>query len=223
MIRVVVADDHALVRQGLVGLLKDEPGIDVVADAHTGEEAVQAVLKHRPDVALLDVRMPGIGGIGATREIMKAVPEVAVVLLTIYEDEELIFEGISAGARAYLMKDCPPEQLIATIKDVSAGGAFVSPEPLRRLLEKFQYLQRKAPQERTDASSLLSPREIEVLNCVVDGFSNKQIATRLSIDETTVKTHLHRIFEKLDVRDRTQAAIYALQQGWFDPPTQFGG
>jgi len=222
VIRVIVADDHALVRQGLAGLLAQCSEIEVVGEASTGEQAVELAGSLKPDVALLDVRMPGIGGIGATKQLSASHPDVAVVLLTIYEEDDLIFEGIAAGARAYLMKDCPPDQLTATIRDVAQGGAFVSPEPLRRLLEQFGHLRRRAPQDRTDVSSALSPRETEVLECVVKGLSNKQIASRLHIDETTVKTHLHRTFDKLGVRDRTQAAIFALQQGWFDPPEEFG-
>ncbi|MFN3651392.1 MAG: response regulator [Armatimonadota bacterium] len=215
MIRVVVADDHQLVREGLVRLLSIEPDFEVVGIASDGEEAVAQVERLRPDVALVDVRMPGIGGIGATRQIAASMPEVAVVLLTMHDEDDFVFEGIGAGARAYLLKDCSHQELLGTLREVAAGGAYLPAGLLRKLFGEFQTLRRHRAPGPQSSCDVLSRRERDVLEWVVRGYSNKQIARQLCIDETTVKTHLHRIFEKLDVRDRTQAAIFALQQGWF--------
>ncbi len=217
MIRLVVADDHQLVREGLVRLLGLEKDIQVVGIASNGEEAVSLVERLSPTVALLDVRMPGMGGIGAARDIAARWPDVGVVLLTMHDEDEVIFDGMAAGARAYLLKDCSHQELVGTIRQVSKGGAYLPSLPLRKLLSEFQNLRRHRTSTSTTSCDVLSRRELDVLEWVVRGYSNKQIARELCIDETTVKTHLHRIFEKLNVRDRTQAAIFALQQGWFHP------
>lgn len=218
MIRVVIADDHQLVREGLVRLLNLEKDLQVAGVASTAEEAVTLVERLRPSVALLDVRMPGLGGIGAARQIATRWPDIGVVLLTMHDEDEFIFEGMAAGARAYLLKDCSHQELVGTLREVAGGGAYLPPAPLRRLLVEFQNLRRHRTGLPTTNCDVLSRRELDVLGWVVRGYSNKQIARELCIDETTVKTHLHRIFEKLDVRDRTQAAIFALQRGWFTPP-----
>jgi two-component system NarL family response regulator len=218
VIKVVVADDHQLVREGLVRLLNLEKDIQVCGVAADGEEAVALVERLRPQVALIDVRMPGMGGIGAARQIASRWPEIGVVLLTMHDEDEFIFEGMAAGARAYLLKDCSHGELVATLREVSNGGAYLPSSALRKLLGEFRNLRRSGVTTQRTVCDLLSPRELDVLEWVVRGCSNKQIARELCIDETTVKTHLHRIFEKLDVRDRTQAAIYALQRGWFSPP-----
>ena len=217
MIRVIVADDHQLVREGLVRLLSLEKDLQVVGVAADGEEAVSLVERLRPHVALVDVRMPGIGGIGAARQIASRWSEVGVVLLTMHDEDEFIFEGIAAGARAYLLKDCSHQELVGTLREVARGGAYLPPAPLRKLLAEFQSLRQNGGSIQRSPCEVLSRRELDVLEWVVRGHSNKQIARELCIDETTVKTHLHRIFEKLDVRDRTQAAILALQKGWFSP------
>ncbi len=219
MIRVIVADDHHLVRDGLVRLLGLAPDIQVVGVAADGEEAVALVEKLQPHVALIDVRMPGIGGISAARQIVTRWPEIGVVLLTMHDEEEVIFDGMAAGARAYLLKDCSHQELVETLREVARGGAYLPSGPLRKLLCEFRYLrQNRIPSQVTVSCEVLSRRELDVLEWVVRGYSNKQIARELCIDETTVKTHLHRIFEKLNVRDRTQAAIMALQRNWFVPP-----
>lgn len=217
MIRLIVADDHQLVREGLVRLLGLETDLQVVGVGASGEDAVALVERHQPQVALLDVRMPGIGGIEATREIVSRWPEVGVILLTMHDEEDVIFEGMAAGARAYLLKDCSHQELVNTLREVARGGAYLPSMPLRKLLSEFSNLRRHRSSRPQTPCNVLSRRELDVLQWVVSGYSNKQIARELCIDETTVKTHLHRIFEKLDVRDRTQAAIFALQQGWFNP------
>jgi two-component system NarL family response regulator len=218
MIRLIVADDHQLVREGLVRLLSLEREFQVVGVAASGEEVVTLVQQLRPNVVLLDVRMPGMGGIGAARQISARYPEVGVVLLTMHDEDEVIFEGMAAGARAYLLKDCSQQELVGTLREVARGGAYLPSAPLRRLLCEFQSLRKHRTSLPQTSCDVLSRRELDVLEWVVRGYSNKQIARELCIDETTVKTHLHRIFEKLDVRDRTQAAIFALQRGWFSPP-----
>ena len=217
MIRVIVADDHQLVREGLVRLLSLEKDFQVVGVAPDGEEAVSLVERLKPNVALVDVRMPGIGGIAAARQIAARWSDVGVVLLTMHDEDEFIFEGVAAGARAYLLKDCSHQELVGTLREVAQGGAYLASGPLRKLLGEFQTLRRSGNTSQRSVCDVLSRRELDVLEWVVRGHSNKQIARELCIDETTVKTHLHRIFEKLDVRDRTQAAILALQKGWFAP------
>ena len=217
MIRIIIADDHQLVREGLVRLLSLEKDLQVVGVASTAEEAVALVERMKPQVALLDVRMPGLGGIGATRQVVSRFPDVGVVLLTMHDEDEFIFEGMSAGARAYLLKDCSHQELVGTLREVAKGGAYLASAPLCRLLTEFQSLRRHRGGVPQTSCDVLSRRELDVLGWVVRGYSNKQIARELCIDETTVKTHLHRIFEKLNVRDRTQAAIFALQRGWFAP------
>lgn len=218
MIRLVVADDHQLVREGLIRLLSLEKDVQVVGVASDGDEAVNLVERLKPTVALVDVRMPGIGGIAAAQQIASRWPDVGVVLLTMHDEDEFIFEGIAAGARAYLMKDCSHQELIGTLREVARGGAYLPSTLLRKLLSEFRQLRQNRARVHPTPCDVLSRREMDVLEWVVRGYSNKQIARELCIDETTVKTHLHRIFEKLNVRDRTQAAIFALQRGWFCPP-----
>jgi DNA-binding NarL/FixJ family response regulator len=218
MIRLIIADDHQLVREGLVRLLGVEKDLQIAGVAANGEEALTLIERFKPDVALVDVRMPGLNGIELTRQSTARFPEVGVVLLTMHDEDEFVFEGLAAGARAYLLKDCGHEELVSTLREVAEGGAYLPSNSLRKLLVEFQNLRRHRTSMPQTTCEVLSRRELDVLEWVVKGYSNKQIARELSIDETTVKTHLHRIFEKLNVRDRTQAAIYALQRGWFAPP-----
>jgi len=222
MLRVIVADDHQLVREGLVRLLSMETELEVVGVAADGEEAVTLAERLQPNVALVDVRMPGIGGIGAARSIATRCPDVGVILLTMHDEDEFIFEGIAAGARGYLLKDCSHQELVGTLREIARGGAYLPPNLLSKLFVEFQSLRKHRVTTPSASCEVLSRREKDVLEWVVRGYSNKQIARQLCIDETTVKTHLHRIFEKLNVRDRTQAAIFALQQGWFVPPVALG-
>lgn len=215
MIRMVVADDHKLVRDSLIHLLSLEEDIQVVGIGASGEEAISLVEQHQPEVALLDVRMPGVGGIDAAREIIAQWPAVKVVLLTMHDEDEIVFEGLTAGASGYLLKDCEHEELLQTVREVAKGSSFLSPPMLDRVLGEFRALRQHRPTGGPSVTEVLSGRESDVLEAVVRGLSNKQIARHLGIDETTVKTHLRHIFEKLEVRDRTQAAILALQRGWY--------
>jgi len=219
MIRLLIVDDHQLMRDGLVGLLGLESDIEIVGTATDGAEAVQKVAELQPNLVLMDVRMPTMSGIAATREIKARHPETEVVLLTMHEEDEYVFEGLSAGASGYLLKDASHDELMSTLRKVEAGQAQIAPSVTRKLVREFASLRQAKPEVPAAPPAParppeLSPREYEVLTLLVRGHNNRQIATELFIDETTVKTHLHRIFEKLQVRDRTQAAIMAVQRGW---------
>ena len=218
MIRLLVVDDHQLMRDGLVRLLGLEQDVEIVGTAADGTEAVEKVGALRPSLVLMDVRMPTMSGIAATREIKARHPETEVVLLTMHEEDEYVFEGLSAGASGYLLKDASHDELMSTLRRVQAGQAQITPSVTRKLVKEFASMRQAKPdlppRGPVGRPPELSPREYEVLSLLVRGWSNRQIATELFIDETTVKTHLHRIFEKLQVRDRTQAAILAVQRGW---------
>jgi DNA-binding NarL/FixJ family response regulator len=219
MIRLLIVDDHQLMRDGLVGLLGLESDVEIVGTATDGTEAVEKVAELRPSLVLMDVRMPTMSGIAATREIKARYPETEVVLLTMHEEDEYIFEGLSAGASGYLLKDASHDELMSTLRKVEAGQAQIAPSVTRKLVREFASMRHAKPEPAPappppGRPPELSPREYEVLTLLVRGYNNRQIATELFIDETTVKTHLHRIFEKLQVRDRTQAAIMAVQRGW---------
>jgi DNA-binding NarL/FixJ family response regulator len=202
-------------RDGLVRLLSLEPDVEIVGTACDGKEAVQMVQSLDPNLVLMDIRMPELSGIQATKQIKAECPDVQVILLTMHDEDDYVFEGLAAGASNYLLKDSSRDELIAAIHQAQAGQAQLSPSVTRRVMQEFASL-RKDRQGKPAPSrpEELSRREMDVLSLVVQGLSNKQIAKELFIDETTVKTHLHRVFEKLNVRDRTQAAILALQRGW---------
>lgn len=218
MIRLLIVDDHQLMRDGLVRLLSLEPDIELVGTACDGAEAVRMVAEHQPDLVLMDIRMPEMSGIQATREIKAKYPDVKVVLLTMHDEDDYVFEGVGAGASGYLLKDSSRDELISSIHRVHAGQVELTPSVTRKIVKEFATLhQGKREKPQSSAPEELSRREMDVLNLVVRGYSNRQIAQQLYIDETTVKTHLHRIFEKLNVRDRTQAAILAMQKGWCQP------
>lgn len=219
MIRLLIVDDHQLMRDGLVRLLSLEPEIELVGTACDGAEAVRMVAEHQPDLVLMDIRMPELSGIQATRQIKAQHPNVKVILLTMHDEDDYVFEGMGAGASGYLLKDSSRDELIGSIHRVHAGQVEMTPSVTRKIVAEFATLHQgkreKPPQSA--APEDLSRREMDVLTLVVRGCSNRQIAQELYIDETTVKTHLHRIFEKLNVRDRTQAAILAMQRGWCQP------
>jgi DNA-binding NarL/FixJ family response regulator len=218
MIRLLIVDDHQLMRDGLVRLLGLENEIEIVGTAADGAEAVEKVGELQPSLVLMDVRMPQMSGIAATREIKARYPATEVVLLTMHEEDEYVFEGLSAGASGYLLKDASHDELMSTLRQVQAGQAQIAPSVTRKLVREFAQLRQAKPEPAAvpppSRPPELSRREYEVLALLVRGCSNRQIAGELFIDETTVKTHLHRIFEKLQVRDRTQAAIMAVQRGW---------
>jgi DNA-binding NarL/FixJ family response regulator len=207
MIRLLIADDHPVVRAGLSGLLSDEPGFEVVAEASDGDEAVRLAAATRPDVVLMDLRMPRVDGVAATARIAAGEagdPPPRVLILTTYESDDQILAAIEAGASGYLLKAAPQAEIVAGIRSVAAGQSALSPQVAVRLVERMR---RPAPE------TVLTPRELDVLRLVARGHSNKQIAVALGIGESTVKTHLLKIFEKLGVTDRTRAATLAMERG----------
>ena len=201
-IRLLIADDHPVVRVGLRGMLAEQPDLEVVAEAQTGEEAVELVERHLPRVVLMDLRMPEMDGVEATARILARRPEVSVLILTTYESDSDILRAIETGATGYLLKDAPREELFAAIRNAAQGKPPLSPAVAARLIERV----------RTPPEEVLSAREIEVLELVAQGKSNPEIARELWISETTVKSHMIRIFEKLDVTDRTAAVTVALRR-----------
>ena len=205
MIRVVVADDHAVVRRGLTGLIESTDDLEVVGVARDGSEAVALVREHRPDVAVMDLQMPVLDGVEATRAIVGEATGTEVLVLTSFSDFARIDAAIEAGAVGYLLKDAEPEVLLDGIRAVARGGSPLDPRAARRLLSRRSTA---AAAESEDVAAL-SPREAEVLRLVVEGLLNKQIAQRLGITERTVKAHLTSAYQRIGVADRTQAALWA--------------
>ncbi|HJR96395.1 MAG TPA: response regulator transcription factor [Actinomycetota bacterium] len=209
MIRVVVADDHQVVRAGIAHLLSGSDDMEVIASVADGVEAVDACTRTAPDVALLDLEMPNLDGVEATRRIKEAAPDTAVVVFTYFSDRDRIVQALDAGATGYLLKDADPAELEAGIRAAVAGGAPLHPTAAATVLQERS--------ERTEAG--LTAREREVLVLVGEGLVNKQIARRLGISEKTVKTHLTRVFQRIGVVDRTQAALWAERHGLLGRPT----
>jgi DNA-binding NarL/FixJ family response regulator len=206
-IRVLIADDHAVVRQGLRTFLELQDDIEVVADVADGEAALSAVEAHEPDVVLMDLVMPGVGGIEAIRRLRELRPETRVLVLTSFLDDEKLFPAVHAGAAGYLLKDVEPAELVRAIHTVADGEALLHPAVAARLMEEFSETERPAPEEA------LTAREREVLELIARGLPNKLIARDLEIAEKTVKTHVSSILGKLGLTDRTQAALYAVRAG----------
>jgi DNA-binding NarL/FixJ family response regulator len=201
--RIGIADDHPIVRMGLRALLESDPDIEVVAEASNGEEAVTLAAAHLPDVMLMDLRMPILDGVGATKRITAESPSVRVLIVTTYESDADILRAIEAGAAGYLLKDTPQEELLVAIRAAARGETVLAPAVALRILKRVQ-----APPQAS-----LSPREIEVLGCVATGKTNAEIGAALFIGEATVKTHLLRAFAKLGVDDRTAAVTVAMERG----------
>jgi DNA-binding NarL/FixJ family response regulator len=214
MTTVLVADDQALLRAGLRRLIESEPDLEVVAEAPDGADAVTACREHCPDVALLDIRMPRLDGIEATRQIVAA-SATRVVLLTLFDLDEYVYDGLRAGATGFLLKDSPPEQLLAAIRAAAAGDALIEPRVTRRLLDEFVG-QRPEPVD-VPGIGLLTDREREVWTHVAAGRSNAEIASELYLGEATVKTHVGNLFAKLQARDRVQAVVLAYEAGIIRP------
>ena len=212
MIRVVVADDHAVVRRGLTGLIESTDDLEVVGVAKDGSEAVDLVREHRPDVAVMDLQMPVLDGVEATRAIVDAATGTEVLVLTSFSDFARIDAAIEAGAVGSLLKDAEPDVLLDGIRAVARGGSPLDPRAARRLLSRRSTAAGPAPSEDVDVAAL-SPREAEVLRLVVEGLLNKQIAHRLGITERTVKAHLTSAYQRIGVADRTQAALWAQRHG----------
>jgi DNA-binding NarL/FixJ family response regulator len=205
VIRIVVADDHAVVRQGLTGLLDSADGLTVVGVASDGQQAIDLVRTHRPGIVLMDLQMPGVDGVEATRTIVAEGLGAEVLVLTSFSDRPRIHAAIDAGAVGYLLKDAEPADLIAGVRAVAAGGSPLDPRAARQLIST----RAEDNAAHVDRTVELSPRETEVLRLVVEGLLNKQIAQRLGITERTVKAHLTSIFQRTGAADRTQAALWA--------------
>jgi DNA-binding NarL/FixJ family response regulator len=228
-IRIVLADDQALLRKGFRMILEAEEGFEIVGEAADGEDAVRLVALYEPDVVLMDVRMPGIDGIEATRAIAASGAPSRVLILTTFDLDEYAFSALRAGASGFLLKDVPPAELAAAIRTVARGDAVVSPRITRRLLEEYAHQlpdgsHPPAASEAGEHPALagLTEREREVLLAVADGLSNAEIAERLFVSEATVKSHVGRLLAKLGLRDRVQAAVFAYQSGLVEPTSGTG-
>ena len=213
--RVVIADDQALVRTGFQMILKAR-GIEVVGEAADGAEAVDAVRRLRPDVILMDIRMPVMDGLEATRRILAGPTDCRVLILTTFDLDRYVYAALAAGASGFLLKDVTPEHLAAAVRLVTTGDALLAPSITRRLVERFAVPAAAQPAIHRDLTSL-TPRELEVLTLMGQGLSNAELATELALSEATVKTHVARIFAKLTLRDRAQAVVLAYETGLVSP------
>jgi DNA-binding NarL/FixJ family response regulator len=220
-IRVLVADDQSMVRAGFRMLLAREPDIEVVAEASNGLEAIDLAGRFHPTVILMDVRMPELDGLEATRRILAADGAARVLILTTFDLDDYVYEALRAGASGFVLKDDPPEQLIAAIRVVAGGDALLSPAITKRVITQFTRIPRSAPPKELDD---LTERELDVFRLIARGLSNAEIGGELYISDTTVKTHITHILQKLGLRDRVQAVVLAHETGLFDtdvkPPTE---
>jgi DNA-binding NarL/FixJ family response regulator len=214
--RLLIADDDDLMRAGLIELLTADPEIEIIGQASTGREAVEQARRLAPDVVLMDVRMPDLDGIVATRELSRAAPEARVLILTTFEQDNYIFGALRAGASGFLLKRTRPEELIAAVHTIAAGDSLLSPSVTRRVIDRMA--QQPTP-ELADQAKLdeLTPRERGVLELIARGLSNREIAAALVVEESTIRTHVKRILTKLDLRDRIQAVIFAYETGMNRP------
>jgi DNA-binding NarL/FixJ family response regulator len=218
-VRVLLVDDDDLMRAGLAAMLSSDEAIEVVGEAPNGRAAVEQAIAHRPDIVLMDVRMPTLDGIAATRELLAVSPDVKVLILTTFEQDDYVFGALSAGASGFLLKRARPEELIAAIHTVAAGDSLLSPSVTRTVI------QRLARQPAPDGSARarleeLTPREREVLELIARGLTNGEIAAELVIEDSTVKTHVKHVLRKLRLRDRVQAVIYAYENGLAGPESK---
>jgi DNA-binding NarL/FixJ family response regulator len=211
-IRVLVADDQSMIRAGFRLLLAREPDIEVVAEARNGVEAVQQAARFNPTVVLMDIRMPELDGLQATRRILAADPTARVLILTTFDLDEYVYEALQAGASGFVLKDDPPEQLLGALRTVAACDALLSPTITKRVIRQFAQLRRPTPPKAVEE---LTARELDIFRLIAEGLSNAEISERLFIGETTVKTHVTHILSKLDLRDRVQAVVLAYQSGLF--------
>jgi DNA-binding NarL/FixJ family response regulator len=209
-IRILIADDHAVYREGLHAVLGPEPDMEVVCEAGTGKEVVERAAELRPDVVLMDIQMPQINGIEATRRIVEANPDVGVVVLTMFEDDDSVFAAMRAGARGYVLKSAPPSEILKVLRAVAAGEAYFGPQIARRLMDFFSAPKPASPEETFPE---LTAREVEILDLIAQGHTNAKIAARLFVSPRTVSNHISHIFTKLQVADRAHAIIRAREAG----------
>ena len=207
-IRVLIVDDHVLVRKGTAALLETEESIEVVGEASDGQEAVEKVGRLRPDVVLMDLVMPRMDGIEATRRIIESQPGVRILVLTSFASDDKIFPALKAGALGYLLKDAEPEELVRAIREVHHGRSTLNPSIARKVLERLSH-----PSGRPSTSETLTEREVEILGLIAKGMSNREMADKLVISVATVRAHVSNILGKLQLASRTQAALYALREG----------
>ena len=212
-LRVLVADDQSMVRAGFRMLLAGEPDIEVVAEASNGLEAVDKAARFRPTVVLMDIRMPELDGLQATRRILAADETARILILTTFDLDEYVYEALRAGASGFVLKDEPPEQLLAAIRVVAGGEALLSPAITKRVIKKFTRMPQPAPPREVED---LTERELDVFRLIVRGLSNAEIGQELYISDTTVKTHITHILQKLNLRDRVQAVVLAYETGLFE-------
>jgi DNA-binding NarL/FixJ family response regulator len=219
MTRVLIADDQALVRVGLRKILEAESDLTVVGEAEDGRDAAFETRRLGPDLVLMDIRMPVLDGIEATRRIVAAAPATRVVVLTTFGLDTYVYEALQAGASGFMLKDAPPEEIVAAVRIVANGEALLAPAVTRSVIEEFVRRDQPPPPTPPAAVQELTPREREVLDLLVAGLSNPEICERLVISEATAKTHVARILQKLGLRDRVQAVIYAYESGLVRPGT----
>ena len=221
--KILIVDDHALFRVGIRSVLEREPDLEIVGEADDPRSALDAALETSPDIILMDLSLPAPGGIEATRRIKRELPSAGIILLASDEDEDALFDAIRAGAAAFILKNVGPDDLVTIIRRVSEGEflindkVFAKPAVASRVLKEFRELAIYG-QEAAPIFAPLSPREVEILDNIAQGMTNKQVAYALSISEQTVKNHMSSILRKLSVNDRTQAVVYAMRQGWIRMP-----
>jgi DNA-binding NarL/FixJ family response regulator len=218
MIRVLLVDDQSLLRTGFRMILGAEPGLEVVGEAGDGKEAVALVAELRPDVVLMDVRMPVMDGVEATRRLAQTGTSARIVILTTFDSDEYVYEALRAGASGFLLKDVQPAQLVDAVRVVARGEALLAPTVTRRLLDRFAHTLPDSSRTAPAALAELTERELEVLTLLASGRSNAELAERLFLSQTTVKTHVSSILRKLGLRDRVQAVVLAYQAGLVRPP-----
>ena len=222
-VRILLVDDHALVRVGMRSILEREPDFEIVGEAEDGRRAQDVATDTNPDIVLMDLSLPAPGGIEATSRIKREIPSAGIIILAVDEDEEALFDAIKAGAAAFILKDVGPDDLVTIIRRVNDGEylindkVFARPSVASRVLKEFRELAVYG-QDAAPVFAPLSPREVEILDNIAQGMTNKQVAYALSISEQTVKNHMSSILRKLSVNDRTQAVVYAMRQGWIRMP-----
>jgi len=216
---VLIVDDQALVRVGLRKILESEPGTTVAGEAADGEDAIVQAKRLRPDIVLMDIRMPVLDGIEATRRIVRALQDTRVLILTTFGLDGYVYDALRAGASGFMLKDAPPEEIAAAVRIIASGDALLAPAVTRAVVEEFARQRRTTTEPAPHAVEQLTPRERDVLNLVIRGLSNPEICQQLVITEATAKTHVARILQKLGLRDRIQVVIYAYESGLLSPGT----